>query len=172
MDRALPLPLSRQQHGLSLLEILIGLAIAAVGIALALPNMSGFIDRLNIKSSAKEIGYHIETARKISSRTECPTEVQLQQNGSNVQVSVNVKQDSSLRGCSNWFSAINQANQGSLSIRQATLNNITLSNNATIEFEGITGSVSSGSSQQVKLSYGEQSIYISFVGVGNGTIRY
>jgi prepilin-type N-terminal cleavage/methylation domain-containing protein len=163
----------RNDLGFTLIEILIVLAIGVVGMGVAVPNMSQYLERIQLKSSAQEIGRYIETARKISSRTECPTSVSLSTSSPfSIKVDLQVLLDNSMRGCVNWFKAIGKDGSSNILIRTGQVTDTDLNTNQTLQFDGITGSLNTGAGSTVILKKGSQSLTMSFVGVGNGVITY
>ncbi|WP_288107936.1 hypothetical protein [Limnobacter sp.] len=159
--------------GISTLELVIVIAIGAVGIGTALPNMLQYVDRVRLKSTAKGISHAVEIARKIASRTECPTQVGLLPAGSSgIHVQVIIQpQNGDMGGCNNWRSTVGQNTSGSILAYSATLSGASITNALNLDFDGMTSSLNTVN-QNLQLKNGSQHLTLSFGGIGNGIASY
>lgn len=162
----------RVAKGFSLIEILVVMAIATVSLGVGLPGMSQFFARIQLKSSAQELSRYIDTARKVASRTECPTQLNVNAVDDTIRLTVVVEQNPELGGCPNWFKALSRPNDATALVREGELPGVTLESGNVLHFDAITGSLSANTSGVLRLGKGGETIELNFSGVGDVVLNY
>lgn len=161
------------QIGISTLELIIVIAIGAIGVGTALPNMIEYLDRVRLKGTANGISHAVEIARKIASRTECPTQVGIAPKGaSEISIQVTIQpQVGDMGGCNNWRSTVGQNTNGDISMYSTNLSGATIAGGINLNFDGMTSSLNNVN-QNLQLKNGSQQLTLSFGGIGNGIASY
>lgn len=156
-------------HGFTLLEVLIGLAIVGVIAAAGIPGMISVIDKQTLKVKVSRINSLVDQARNLAATTECPVQMDFKPVGEAVTVDVKVENNSFLKGCSAWYAQTTNANSRQFAER---LDNVTLSGQAILNFNAVTGVLNTNNQTRLTLNYKSRQASITFVGIGNGVVEY
>lgn len=159
-------------RGFTLIETLIVLAISVVALASAIPGLREYYAKQELKSYMAQATNFIQSARQMASTTECLSRVSLQPDGNGTYIRSEVIRSSEWKGCELWFQQSGHGSTNSFLINDARVEHMALQQAATLEFDGVSGSISPTSQKTfIVLSKGLRATF-SMDGIGNGVITY
>lgn len=162
--------MAKTTHGFTLLEVLIGLAIVGIIAVSAIPHMNSFLDKQVLKVHVSRLNTYVDRARNLAAVTECPVSMNLQPGSSTVNININVLNSPFMKGCSAWHSQTNSTS--SSTTITATLDNVSLRSEADLNFNAVSGVLNAQNQTLITLEYKDIKAAITYLGVGNGVVRY
>jgi prepilin-type N-terminal cleavage/methylation domain-containing protein len=164
--------MKHELRGFTLIEMLIVLAISVVAVASAMPGLNEFYARQELKSYMAQTMNFIQSARQMASTTECLSRVSLRPDGNGTYIRSEVIRSSEWKGCELWFQQSGQGSTNSFLINDARVEHMALQQATTLEFDGVSGSLSPASQKTfIVLSKGLRATF-SMEGIGNGVVTY
>lgn len=158
--------------GFSLIELLVVVGIAAIGLGLAVPSLSKFVATQQLNGAIATLSVLVEQAREAALTTGCEVELSASASSAQVRVDVRVKQTPDVLACSLWFDFNKiQSVQGTV-IQTAEIDKATLSSPARLEFESFRGQLSPTSPRTLSMSINEVKALVTFPTLGPPMVAY
>ena len=154
--------------GFTLLELAIVLGAALVALYAAAPAINGYMQRYQLRLIAAQITAQIQSAKSMAASTECRSQLNLTQSGSDIRVDLELHLDNQWKGCRRWFESKGAAGANQFGLTSQSIRNVTLGNNVRLEFQGVSGSLNTTQSRAFRLYSGGKTMSITLDGIGNG----
>lgn len=161
--------MDKSNHGFTLLEILIGLAIIGVVAVAVIPGMNSQLNKQTLKTKVSRLDTYVDQARNLAAVTECPVQMNLNPAAGLVNINVHVQLDPFLRGCTAWYSQTRNNSHRGFS---ASLSDVTMATPVNLHFNAVSGVLSTHDQPELTLIYRNKHADISYLGIGNGVVNY
>lgn len=161
--------MANTNQGFTLIEILIGLAVVGVLAISVIPNMNSVLNKQTLKVKVSRLDTYVDQARNLAAITECPVQMELKPANDRVNVSVTVKHDPFMKGCTAWYAQTKNQNNREFS---ATLSNVTLAGAVRLDFNAVSGVLDTQHQKRLTLNYRDKRAEITYLGIGNGVVNY
>lgn len=159
-----------QRLGYSLIEMLVALAIAMVGLAAGLPAMQSALAGQRLDSSINRLSMFVQSARQIAIASGCGTSLSVARRNNSIHLSLSLLPANAGSGCGRWFEANRLTGSGAALLREDTLDRVIVNRDLTILFRGSSGRLDHTAPQSATMSWNEHARNVTVEMLG--TLEY